>query len=658
MPQQPEVTAVPLKNVTIDDAFWSRYIRLVREVVLPYQWDVLNDRVPDAEPSHAVRNFKIAAGDEAGEFYGKVFQDTDIAKWLETVAYSLVISPDPELEHTADEMIDIIARAQQPDGYLNTYFIIKAPERRWTNLKEEHELYTAGHFIEAAVAYYQATGKRKLLDVMCRFVDLIENILGPEPDKLHGYPGHEEIELALVKLYHATGEERYLRLSQYFLDERGKEPFYFDREHEKRGGIEHSRGHKDLSRKYDQAHQPVRDQTGADGHSVRAVYLYSGMADVARETDDAGLLEACKRLWHNMTTRRMYITGGIGSTSVGEAFTFDYDLPNDTMYTETCASVGLVMFARRMLLIEEDRRYADVMEQALYNNLLSGMSQDGTRYFYVNPLEVWPEASASSPIKKHVKPVRQKWYACACCPPNLARLITSLGQYIYTVRENALFAHLYIGGEAKIELNGQPIRITQQTNYPWDETVTLSLKMEQQTEATIGLRIPGWCRAATLTVNGESIELTDQVMQQGYAKVTRLWNNDDTIELYFSMPIEIMRANPNVRANVGKVAIMRGPVVFCLEEVDNSSNLPAIALPRDAKLTAAYDEKLLGGTVVITGEAMRVDESGWDDVLYRPVDEKLNPVTITAIPYGLWGNRAPGEMLVWLRHISEHLAMP
>ena len=646
-----KAAAVSLKQVKIDDAFWSQYIQLVKDVVLPYQWDALNDRVPDAEPSHAVTNFKIAAGDEQGEFYGFVFQDTDIAKWLETVAYSLINSPDPELERTADEMIDLIARAQQPDGYLNTYFTIKAPDRRWANLKEEHELYTAGHFIEAAVAYYQATGKRKLLDVLCRFVDLIEKTLGAEPDKLHGYPGHEEIELALVKLYHATGEERYLRLSQYFLDERGKEPFFFDREYEKRGGVEHLRGHRDLGRKYDQAHQPVRDQTAAEGHSVRAVYLYSGMADVVRETGDAGLLGACKRLWHNMTTRRMYITGGIGSTSVGEAFTFDYDLPNDTMYTETCASVGLVMFAHRMLLIEEDRRYADVMEQALYNNLLSGMAQDGTRYFYVNPLEVWPEASEKSPIKKHVKPVRQKWYACSCCPTNLSRLLTSLGQYIYTVRDNALFTHLYIGGEASIELGGQTIKLTQQTQYPWDETVTLSLKVEQAIEATIALRIPGWCRSATLAVNGESVSI-EECMQQGYARVKRLWNDGDAIELRFEMPVEIMQANPKVRADIGKVAIMRGPVVYCLEEVDNGPNLPAITLPKDAKMTAAYDDALLGDTVVITGEAMRVDESGWDDALYRPLDEKLNPVTIKAIPYGLWGNRTPGEMVVWLRSLG------
>lgn len=460
--------------------------------------------------------------------------------------------------------------------------------------------------------------------------------------------------MALVKLYHATGEERYLRVSQYFLDERGKEPFYFDLEYQKRGATEHWPGHRDLGRSYAQAHLPVREQTTAEGHAVRAVYLYSAMADVARENGNTGLFEACKRLWHNMTTRRMYITGGIGSTAIGEAFTFDYDLPNDTMYTETCASVGLVMFAhRRMLLIEEDSRYADVMEQSLYNNLLSGMSQDGTRYFYVNPLEVWPEASQKSPIKTHVKPVRQKWHACACCPPNLARLLTSLGQYIYTVRGDTLFVHLYIGGEARIELNGQPVYIMQKTNYPWEEKVTLSLNIEQETDATLGLRIPGWYRKASLTVNGEAVELNDRCVQHGYAKITRRWKDGNTIELNFDMPIEIMQANPNVRANIGKVAIMRGPVVFCLEETDNGSNLPAIVLPRNAKLTATYDDRLLDGTIVITGEALRIDESDWDDTLYRPTDTTLAPITITAIPYGLWGNRTAGEMLVWLRILGD-----
>lgn len=643
------MTTLPLQHITIRDAFWSPYIQRIREVVLPYQWDALNDRVPDAEPSHAVQNFRIAAGLESGEFYGYVFQDSDLAKWLETVGYALAVSPDPELERIADEVIDLIAKAQQPDGYLNTHFIINAPDKRWTNLREAHELYVAGHFIEAAVAYYQATGKRKVLDIFCRFADHIDATFGPEPEKLHGYPGHQEIELALIKLYHVTGEPRYLRLSKYFLDERGQEPYYFDIEAEKRGYTEVFQGFGKLPRTYAQTHAPVRQQTTVEGHAVRAMYMCAGMADVARETQDAGLLAACQRLWENVTTRRMYITGGIGSTSIGEAFTFDYDLPNDTVYAETCASIGLILFAHRMLRLDPDRRYADVLEQALYNTVLSGISLDGTRYFYVNPLDVWPEASEYSPIKKHVKPVRQKWYACACCPPNVARLLMSLGQYVYTVSDDTVLTHLYMGGEAHLTLNGQPVTITQNTKYPYEGQVTLTLAMSQEAHFTLGLRIPDWCRSATLTVNGQPVALSDQNASKGYARLDRIWRDGDCVQLDLAMPVEIMQAHPNVRADAGKVAITRGPLVFCLEEVDNGSQLASIALPANAHLTATFDEHLLGGTVVITGEAFREDPSGWDNTLYRPAQTNFKRVSIKAIPYSLWCNRTPGEMLVWIR---------
>jgi len=372
---------IPLKNVKIEDNFWSRYINLIHKVVIPYQWDILNDAVPDAESSHAIKNFRIAAGLEQGEFYGMVFQDSDVAKWLEAVAYILEINPDPELERKADEVIEIIAKAQQPDGYLNTYFTLKEPANRWTNLRECHELYCAGHMIEAAVAYYNATGKRKLLDVMCKFVDYIDSVFGTEPGKLRGYDGHQEIELALFKLYETTGEEKYLKLSKYFIDERGQEPYYFDIESEKRGNTVFFPDHPTYSRIYNQTHLPVREQFTAEGHAVRAVYMYSAMADIAVETNDEVLFEACKRLWHNIVTKRMYITGAIGSASYGEAFTFDYDLPNDTAYAETCASIGLIFFAHRMLKSDINSNYADVIECALYNTVLSGIAQDGKSFF-------------------------------------------------------------------------------------------------------------------------------------------------------------------------------------------------------------------------------------------------------------------------------------
>jgi Putative glycosyl hydrolase of unknown function (DUF1680). len=343
----------------------------------------------------------------------------------------------------------LIAKVQQSDGYLNTYFTIKEPDKKWTNLRDCHELYCAGHLIEAAVAYYEATGKKKLLDVACRFADHIDSVFGSEPHKKKGYPGHEEIELALIKLYRLTKEEKYLNLSKYFIDERGKRPLYFEIEAKERGNTNFFDLWNKLGPKYFQVHLPVREQTTAEGHAVRAVYLYSGMADVALETGDKSLVNACKRLWDNLTKKRMYVTGSIGSMSIGESLTFDYDLPNDTNYSETCASVGLVFFAHRMLQIDPDRQYSDVMERALYNTVISGMSLDGKKFFYVNPLEVWPEACEKNKVKSHVKYTRQPWFGCACCPPNIARLLTSLGKYIYSKKAKEVFVHLYVDSELK-----------------------------------------------------------------------------------------------------------------------------------------------------------------------------------------------------------------
>ncbi len=484
--------ALPLKNVRIQDAFWSEYIRLVRDVVVPYQWEALNDRVPDAEPSHAIRNFKIAAGEAEGEFYGMVFQDSDVAKWLEAVGYLLETEADSELERVADNVIDLIARAQQQDGYLNTYYTVKEPDRRWTNLAECHELYSAGHMIEAAVAYYRATGKSKILEVACGIADNIDSVFGDEAGKLRGYDGHQEIELALVKLYHVTGRERYLQLSKYFLDERGQQPpHFYDVEWEKRGKTHHWPDTMMVEEKdYSQAHLPVREQDKAEGHAVRLVYMCAGMADVAAETGDRELLEACRKLWKNIVSRRMYITGGIGSMARGEAFSLDYDLPNDTVYAETCASIGLIFFAQRMLQLEPKSEYADTMERALYNTVISGMSRDGKHFFYVNPLEVYPEACGKNKNYDHIKPVRQGWYGCACCPPNVARLLASLGQYIYTVQDKTVYTHLYVGGQAELVVGGKSIQLEQQTNYPWDGAVRFELTMDEAAQFTLALRIP------------------------------------------------------------------------------------------------------------------------------------------------------------------------
>ncbi|WP_019911573.1 glycoside hydrolase family 127 protein [Paenibacillus sp. HW567] len=637
-------------SVTIQDEFWGRYIRLVQDVVIPYQYEALHDRVPEAEPSRAIANFEIAAGRREGEFHGWVFQDSDVAKWLEAVGYSLSIKRDPDLEAQADAVIDLVGEAQQPDGYLNTYFTIKEPGNRWTNLQDCHEMYCAGHFIEAAVAYYEATGKDKLLQIMRRMVDHIDSVFGPEEGKLKGYDGHQEIELALVKLYRLTGEEKYLKLSSFFINQRGQEPNYLLQEWESRGRITHWSGvpTSSVELKYLQAHLPVREQHEAVGHSVRAVYMYTAMADLAALTGDESLREACARLWDNMTGKQMYITGGIGSTHQGEAFTFDYDLPNDTVYAETCASIGLIFFARRMLELAPDARYADVMERALYNNVLGSMAQDGKHYFYVNPLEVWPQACTCNPDKHHVKSERQGWFGCACCPPNVARLLTSLNQYIYTVHGDTLYTNLYIGSELKTALGGAEVSVSQQSSYPWEGKVTFRVNPAQAGEFGIALRIPSWSQGMEIRVNGEVLKLSEGV-EMGYRVIRRVWKAGDMIEV--SMPMEAHRvyAHPNLRADAQKTAIQRGPLVYCLEGVDNGTPLSSVTLSEAGGFTEIFDKSMLGGAVVVEGTGFRVNQEGWNgEQLYSREKAPLEAVKVTAVPYYLWGNRGSGEMKVWI----------
>lgn len=641
---------VPLKQIQITDDFWSEYIRLVRDVVVPYQWEALNDRIEGAEPSHAMKNFKIAAGLESGEFYGMVFQDSDVSKWLEAVSYLLETRKDPALEQLTDEVIDIIARAQQKDGYLNTYFTLKEPENRWTNLAECHELYCAGHFIEAAVAYYKSTGKTKVLDVACRLADCIDQVFGPGPDKLNGYDGHQEIELALVKLYNVTQNERYLRLSQFFLDERGREPSFYEKEYHRRNGKVHFPALDIVhDRAYSQAHKPIRDQDTAEGHAVRAVYMCTGMADVAAETGDAELLDACRRLWRNIVSKRMYITGAIGSMEYGEAFSLDYDLPNDTAYAETCASIGLIFFAQRMLQIEARSEYADVMEQALYNTVISGMSRDGKRFFYVNPLEVWPDAIGKNHTVNHVKAERQGWFGCACCPPNIARLLASLGHYVYNIQGRTIYANLYIGNQAIVDLEGQQVKIEQQSQFPWEGHVRFHIHVEQETEFTLALRIPKWCREAKLTVQNESVSLAD-ICENGYAYIQRKWQPGDLVELDLSMPVHRMSGHPQVREIIGKVALQRGPLVYCMEEADNGPNLHQVLLQRQPDYQIQFEPEVLGGLQTISAPANRLESSEWGDHLYMASAEtRLEEVVAKFIPYYAWANRGRGEMSVWVK---------
>ncbi|WP_322905975.1 glycoside hydrolase family 127 protein [Paenibacillus sp. SGZ-1009] len=637
------------KQVRIQDRFWSDYQRLVKEVVIPYQYDALHDRIADAEPSYAIRNLEIAAGRCEGEFHGFVFQDTDVAKWIEAVAYSLMTAPDAELERMTDEVIALIAEAQGQDGYLNTYFTIKEPDKRWTNLVDCHELYTAGHMIEAGVAYYEATGKRQLLDVVCRLADHIDGQFGAEAGKRRGYDGHQEIELALVKLYRLTGEKRYVQLSQFFIDERGQEPNYLRQEWERRdrysfyGGAQQER----INLEYCQAHLPVREQKVAIGHAVRAVYMYTAMADLARLNGDERLHEACRTLWRNIVDRQMYIIGGIGSTHHGEAFTFDYDLPNDTVYAETCAAVGLVFFAFRMLQLEPHGEYGDVLERALYNNVIGGMSQDGRHYFYVNPLEVWPAASHHNPDRQHVKPVRQKWFGCSCCPPNVARLLASLGQYVYTSANETIYTHLFIGSETTVGIGDRAVTLRQTTEYPWQGTTRFSLQVEHPLSFTLALRLPGWCQRAKLLINGEPIDYTS-MLRHSYVHIQRQWTAADTIEWSMDMDVQVMYAHPELRANAGRIALQRGPLVYCIEAADNEAALASLAIQTELPLQAQQDDRILNGCIVITGTAVR-ERMDDEQRLYRLQAPERVKQSFTAIPYFLWGNRGEGEMSVWLR---------
>jgi len=638
---------IPIKKVTVNDNFWNKLMEITRKKVIPYQWKALNDQIPDAPPSYCIRNFKIAAGLEKGEYGGKVFQDSDVAKWIEAVSYTLMWRPDSELESLADNVIDLIAKVQLPDGYLNTYYIINGIEDRWTNVMRNHELYCAGHMLEAAIAYYNATGKDKLLNVMIRYVDHICDVFGPEEGKLHAYPGHPEIELALMKLYSITGNKKHLNLAKYFIDERGKYPLYFEQELKKRNEKFHL-ADTPFKFQYYQAGKPLREQNAAEGHAVRAVYLYSGMVDVARETQDEELFNVCKRIWSNLVNRRMYITGSIGSSRCGEAFSFDYDLPNDMIYGETCAAVGLIFFAYRMLLTEIKSEYADVMERVLYNGSISGMSLDGTRFFYVNPLEVHPFACENNYQLMHVKPERQKWFGTACCPPNLARLIASLPGYIYTKRDNSIFMHLYVGGKVEFDISSSKAVLDVHTNYPWDGKVRIEVEKGAGEPFDIALRIPWWCRNYTVKLNSKTINVG--VENNGYVYINKNWIEGDVLELNLDMPVELVYANPNVRENIGKVAVMRGPVVYCLEEADNGKDLHRIAISDQSDFKYRYEPDLLGGVVTLTCDGFEISVESWnEECLYMMNAKKeYKERTLKWIPYYTWANRGVGEMRVWI----------
>lgn len=647
-PQTPKVT----------NGFWTSYIDLMCREAIPYQWSALNDRVPDTPPSHSISNFKAAAAalergglapTEKSTHGGWEFQDSDLYKWLEAAANILAFQADDDLQNRVDQTVDLICAAQHPDGYINTFFTLEQLDKKWTNLMDSHELYCCGHLIEAAVALYRATGQDKLLRAAERFALLVGDTFGTGDGKLPGYPGHEVIEMALVRLYRATGNPAHLHLAEYFVCQRGQEPLYFDEER-RRHNNPFKWGDSAFQYQYYQAGKPVLAQETAEGHAVRALYLYSGMLDVAYLTGAEDLIEANHRLWKNVTQRQMYITGATGAQAYGESFTCDYDLPNDRAYAETCASIALVFWAARLSSYEARGEYGDILERALYNGVLSGIGLDGKSYFYTNPLEIDTNACAARQDLAHVKTRRQPWFPCACCPPNLARLFSGIAEYAAGIRDGALYIHQYLGVHQDFlpEQGLESLDIL--TQYPFDGQVQICLSHSRATEMTVALRIPGWCTSWSLVAGNTPVE---GVQRDGYLYISRLWEPSTTLTLTLDMPVVPMEGAAHIREDANKLAVMRGPVVYCLEACDNGPELGRLYMDRSAEFsfTAARG---LPHTVKALSCAGFYLEEGTGTALYRPAQKRrFSPLQLTWVPYFAWANREPGEMSVYINRIGS-----
>lgn len=618
------ISPVPFTAVRFDDAFWRPRLETNRAVTLPFNFR-------KCEETGRIDNFAKAAGWMDGPHEGIFFNDSDVFKVVEGAAYSLALAPDPALDSYLDDLIAKFAGAQEPDGYLYTARTIDPSAvradreglTRWSHLRVNHELYNVGHLYEAAVAHFQATGKRNLLDVALKNADLIDSIFGP--DKRRDVPGHQEIEIGLAKLYRVTGDERYLRLAKFFLDERG-----------------HANGRELYTNfgnpGYMQDHLPVTEQREAVGHAVRAVYMYTGMADVAALTGDSRYIEAINRLWENVVGRKLYLTGGIGARHTGEAFGDDYELPNAEAYAETCAAIANVLWNQRMFLLHGDARYVDILELSLYNGLLSGISLSGDEFFYTNPL-----ASDGKTAVNRGAIGRQPWFDCSCCPTNDVRFLASLPGYVYAAdaKNKTLYVNLFVAGQATVNVGGQQVRLRQETTYPWNGRVRLRVELPGKADFALVLRIPGWAvnqpvpgdlyrylapesSRPTLTVNGEVVE---PPMEKGYAVLRRAWKSGDVVELTLPLPVRRVLCHEAVEGNRGRVALMRGPLVYCVEGVDNGGSLADLTLADAAALSVEHRAELLNGVTVI--------RTGGEH-------------PFTAIPYYAWGHRGVGEMAVWL----------
>jgi DUF1680 family protein len=640
---------IPLKQIKIDDKFWSPRLEVNRTRTLDHVYREL-------ETTGCLNNFDLAAKKTTGTFGGPWWADSDVYKWLEGASYVLGTYPNAELEQRVDALIVRIAAAQQPDGYLNTHVQVEEPDLRFRNLAFFHEDFSSGHLFEAAVAHYECTGKRSLLDVGTRLADCFDATFGP--GKRDALSGHEGIELAWVRLYRATGEKRYLNLAEFYLNNRGRKPSLFEIEYNKlpadravlwfQGQPKNLRWLQDLlyhaqtgfDTTYCQDNLPVRQQSVAVGHAVRAMFLYCGMADVAAETGDQELVAALDRLHDSVSLRRMYVTGGIGPSAKNEGFTDDYDLPNENAYQETCASAATVLWNHRLFKMTGDGAYVDLMEQSLYNAVPAGVSLEGNTFCYATPLAC------------DAKFNRQAWFPVPCCPTTTVRFFPSIGRYIYSRSADGVWVNLYVGGEARTALeNGSEVSVRQTTDYPWNGRVKVQVAVAKPEAFTLHLRLPGWANTSTITLNGKAIS---PAVSKGYARIPRTWTSSDVVELSIPFRIERLEANPEVMQSRGKVALRLGPLIYCLEQSDNRADLDRVMLRPDVVLTQHFEPGLLGGVTLITGEGRLQTSGAWENELYRPVRPvKSEAVVIKAIPYCVWGNRGHQKMKVWIDSIPS-----
>ena len=646
-----------LPNIRVTDPLFGSYIDRVTEKLLPYQWEVLNDRLPDVKASYCIANFRIAAGLAEGQHRGAVFCDTDAYKWLETLAYCLACGRGRELLPAAEELIALIAAAQEPDGYLQTYFTIDHPDLKWKNLAEGHELYSAGHLMEAAAAFYQAVGNRTILDVAIRLANLICEVFGDKDQQCQGYPGHQEVELGLLKLYRLTRDRRYLEMARHFLTIRGRRPNYLMQELHRTGKDRIFPEFADYDEKYAQTHLLPREQRTAEGHAVRAMYMYSAMADIARECGDEEMKTACLELWRNVTEKRMYITGGLGSSGHLERFTADYDLPNDRMYCESCASVGLMMFGQRMAALTGCASCYDTVERALCNTVLAGVQDTGDRYFYVNPLELWPDNCLASTSMAHVKPVRQRWFDVACCPANIGRTLASLGQYLYARDADSLYVNQLISSSVAEAFGGVRFRLELESALREDFRGDFTLELEGEGRVTLRIRIPAWLEEPAFRLDGQPIQ---PELENGYTVLTFARAGRQQLSLTGRARPRWVAANTRVRADAGRLALAFGPYVYCLEQTDNGENLSSLYVRPDTPVTLDEPDPALPGSLpVLRFQGLRLD-SGVGK-LYGAPDFRFTEERLSAVPYGLWCNREPGEMTVWLKAllpVRERLLVP